>query len=58
MRLSDNPFSRVSWFYTWFFRAIPRYVLLTIMGHAASSSKGAGDRGALRLEDHRMARLR
>lgn len=33
MRLSDNPIlSRVSWLYTWFFRAIPRYVLLTIMG--------------------------
>ena len=22
----------MSWIYTWFFRAIPRYVLLTIMG--------------------------
>ena len=33
MRLSDNPVLRgVSWLYTWFFRAIPRYVLLTIMG--------------------------
>ncbi|MFC7623743.1 amino acid ABC transporter permease [Microlunatus sp. GCM10028923] len=33
MRLSDNPVLRaVSWAYTWFFRAIPRYVLLTIMG--------------------------
>ncbi|WP_432557927.1 amino acid ABC transporter permease [Granulicoccus sp. GXG6511] len=33
MRLSDNPIlSTVSWVYTWFFRAIPRYVLLTIMG--------------------------
>jgi polar amino acid transport system permease protein len=33
MRLSDNPVLRgVSWIYTWFFRAIPRYVLLTIMG--------------------------
>lgn len=33
MRLSDNPILRtVSWMYTWFFRAIPRYVLLTIMG--------------------------
>ncbi|MDO5500822.1 MAG: amino acid ABC transporter permease [Propionibacteriaceae bacterium] len=33
MRLSDNPIlSTVSWLYTWFFRAIPRYVLLTIMG--------------------------
>ncbi len=33
MRLSDNPILRaVSWAYTWFFRAIPRYVLLTIMG--------------------------
>ncbi|MGY4720375.1 amino acid ABC transporter permease [Naumannella cuiyingiana] len=33
MRLSDNPIlSAVSWAYTWFFRAIPRYVLLTVMG--------------------------
>ena len=33
MRLSDNPVLRaVSWAYTWFFRSIPRYVLLTIMG--------------------------
>ncbi|GAB3622350.1 amino acid ABC transporter permease [Mariniluteicoccus endophyticus] len=33
MRLSDNPIlSAVSWAYTWFFRAVPRYVLLTIMG--------------------------
>jgi polar amino acid transport system permease protein len=33
MRLSDNPVLRaVSWVYTWFFRAIPRLVLLTIMG--------------------------
>jgi len=33
MRLSDNPVLRgVSWLYIWFFRAIPRYVLLTIMG--------------------------
>ena len=33
MRLSDNPvLSRVAWFFTWFFRAIPRYVLLFIMG--------------------------
>lgn len=33
MRLSDNPIlATVSWAYTWFFRAIPRYVLLTIMG--------------------------
>jgi polar amino acid transport system permease protein len=33
MRLSDNPVLRgVSWLYTWFFRAIPRYVLLTLMG--------------------------
>ena len=33
MRLSDNPILKgVSWLYTWFFRAIPRYVLLTIMG--------------------------
>jgi polar amino acid transport system permease protein len=33
MRLSDNPILEgVSWVYTWFFRAIPRYVLLVIMG--------------------------
>ncbi len=33
MRLSTNPVLRaVSWAYTWFFRAIPRLVLLTIMG--------------------------
>ena len=33
MRLSDNPILKgVSWLYTWFFRAIPRYVLLVIMG--------------------------
>ena len=33
MRLSDNAVLKYSaWFYTWFFRAIPRLVLLTIMG--------------------------
>ena len=33
MRLSSNPvLSGVAWIYTWFFRAIPRLVLLTIMG--------------------------
>ena len=33
MRLSDNPIlSGVAWTFTWFFRAIPRLVLLTIMG--------------------------
>lgn len=33
MRLSDNPvLSGVAWVFTWFFRAIPRLVLLTIMG--------------------------
>jgi polar amino acid transport system permease protein len=33
MRLSSNPILRgVSFVYTWFFRAIPRYVLLTILG--------------------------
>jgi len=33
MRLSDNPIMRYcAWIYTWFFRAIPRLVLLTIMG--------------------------
>ena len=30
----------VSWLYTWFFRAIPRYVLLTIMGALGSCSPG------------------
>src|SRR5437763_18362 len=29
MRLSDNPIlSGISWVFTWFFRAIPRYILL------------------------------
>ena len=33
MRLSDNPvLSGVSWVFTWFFRGIPRYVLLTFTG--------------------------
>jgi polar amino acid transport system permease protein len=33
MRLSSNPILRgVSFVYTWFFRAIPRYVLLVILG--------------------------
>lgn len=33
MRLSDNPVLRgVAWLYTWFFRAVPRLVLLTVMG--------------------------
>jgi polar amino acid transport system permease protein len=33
MRLSDNPvLSGVAWVFTWFFRAVPRLVLLTIMG--------------------------
>jgi polar amino acid transport system permease protein len=33
MRLSDNPVLRgVAFAYTWFFRAIPRYVLLAILG--------------------------
>ncbi|MHB8185864.1 MAG: amino acid ABC transporter permease [Dermatophilaceae bacterium] len=35
MRLSENPVLRwVSFAYTWFFRAIPRYVLLSIIGSA------------------------
>jgi polar amino acid transport system permease protein len=34
MRLSDNPILRWSaWTYTWFFRAIPRYVLLFTFGN-------------------------
>lgn len=33
MRLSDNPvLSGVAWLFTWFFRGIPRYVLLATMG--------------------------
>lgn len=33
MRLSDNPVLRgVAFIYTWFFRAIPRYVLLVLLG--------------------------
>ena len=42
MRLSDNPVLRgVSWLYTWFFRAIPRYVLLTIMGALSLVHRGS-----------------
>jgi polar amino acid transport system permease protein len=34
MRLSDNPIlSWSAWVYTWFFRAIPRFVLLTVFGN-------------------------
>src|SRR5689334_18766454 len=33
MRLSDNPIlSGVSWVFTWFFRSVPRYILLFTMG--------------------------
>ena len=33
MRLSDNPIlSGVAWVFTWFFRSIPRYILLFTMG--------------------------
>jgi len=33
MRLSDNPIlSGVAWVFTWFFRGVPRYVLLFTMG--------------------------
>jgi polar amino acid transport system permease protein len=33
MRLSDNPIlAAVSWVFTWFFRSIPRYLLLFTMG--------------------------
>ena len=33
MRLSDNPIlSGVAWVFTWFFRSVPRLVLLTTMG--------------------------
>src|SRR3954453_12177834 len=34
MRLSGNPvLSSSAWLYTWFFRAIPRYVLLIVVGN-------------------------
>src|SRR3954447_6453914 len=34
MRLSDNPIlSWSAWVYTWFFRAVPRLVLLTVFGN-------------------------
>ncbi|MDQ1696339.1 MAG: polar amino acid transport system permease protein, partial [Frankiaceae bacterium] len=34
MRLSENPILKsAAWLYTWFFRAIPRYVLLTVVGN-------------------------
>lgn len=34
MRLSSNPvISTVAWFYTWFFRAVPRIVLLVLFGN-------------------------
>ncbi|RLK12414.1 polar amino acid transport system permease protein [Micromonospora sp. M71_S20] len=34
MRLSDNPVLRgVAWLYTWFFRAVPRLVLLAVFGN-------------------------
>ncbi len=44
----------VSWLYTWFFRAIPRYVLLTIMGALGILFPRAVSRRAVRLEDHPM----
>ncbi|MDQ1602673.1 MAG: polar amino acid transport system permease protein [Actinomycetota bacterium] len=34
MRLSDNPILRsAAWLFVWFFRAVPRYVLLTLCGN-------------------------
>jgi polar amino acid transport system permease protein len=34
MRLADNPILRgVAWLYTWFFRAVPRLVLLAVFGN-------------------------
>src|SRR5437764_6694841 len=34
MRLSENPIvSWSAWIYTWFFRAVPRLVLLTVFGN-------------------------
>jgi polar amino acid transport system permease protein len=34
MRLSQNPIIKtVAWFYTWFFRAVPRVVLLVLFGN-------------------------
>ena len=57
MRLSTNPVLRgVAWVYTWFFRALPRYVLLTIIGTLGSSSTGLRRRPPLRPADHRRAR--
>ena len=45
MRLSDNPILKgVSWLYTWFFRAIPRYVLLVDHGPAWTSSSQKASR--------------
>jgi polar amino acid transport system permease protein len=36
MRLSANPIiSSVAWLYTWFFRSVPRLVLLTLLGNVA-----------------------
>ena len=61
MRLSTNPILRgVSWLYTWFFRAIPRLVLLTIMGVLGilfPLSRGGLSFGVpVRLEVHRVVR--
>ena len=37
MRLSDNPVLRVcAWAYVWFFRGVPRFVLLALMGTLGS----------------------
>jgi len=47
MRLSTNPVLRgVSFVYTWFFRAIPRYVLLTILGTGLGYLYSSFDIGA------------
>ncbi|MGE9808790.1 MULTISPECIES: amino acid ABC transporter permease [unclassified Janibacter] len=46
MRLSDNPvLSSVAWLFTWFFRAVPRLVLLTIMGTLGIVFQGGMDIG-------------
>ena len=47
MRLSTNPVLRgVAFAYTWFFRAIPRYVLLTLLGTGLGYLYGSFDIGA------------
>src|SRR5215216_574203 len=43
MRLSPNPIlSGAAWLYTWFFRAVPRIVLLILFGNRASCTRAMG----------------